>query len=88
MNTRSEKKYSFTDFMSNIGGLFGLWFGISFVDMSELIRRIFQQNSKFLLQIILISTEFSQYTCKIKRLKIIIFIIYLMKKFKTISSNY
>ena len=32
----SEKKYSFTDFMSNIGGLFGLYFGLSFVDMSQM----------------------------------------------------
>ena len=34
----SENKYSFVDFMSNIGGLFGLWFGISFIDMSHLIK--------------------------------------------------
>ena len=35
---KCENKYSFVDFMSNIGGLFGLWFGITFIDMSQLIR--------------------------------------------------
>ena len=34
----SAEKYSFTDFMSNIGGLFGLWFGITIIDMSEMIQ--------------------------------------------------
>src|SRR5882672_10418563 len=36
----SHKKYSFVDFMSNIGGLVSLWFGMSFIDTSALIRLI------------------------------------------------
>ena len=36
----SDKKYSFVDFMSNIGGLIGLWFGMSFIDTSALIRLV------------------------------------------------
>ena len=34
----SEEKYTFVDYLSNIGGLCGLWFGISFIDMSQLIK--------------------------------------------------
>ena len=36
----SEPKYSFFDYLSNIGGLCGLWFGFSFIDMSEMIKAI------------------------------------------------
>ena len=36
----SEHKYSFVDYMSNIGGLFGLWFGITFIDMSQWMKMI------------------------------------------------
>src|ERR1700742_61404 len=36
---KSDKKYSFVDFLSNIGGLIGLWFGISFIDTSAFIRQ-------------------------------------------------
>src|SRR6202012_5266212 len=35
---KSDKKYSFVGFMSNIGGIIGLWFGMSFIDTSVLIR--------------------------------------------------
>ena len=35
---KSDKKYSFVDFMSNIGGIVGLWFWMSFIDTSALIR--------------------------------------------------
>ena len=35
---KSDKKYSFVGFMSNIGGIVGLWFGMSFIDTSALIR--------------------------------------------------
>ena len=35
---KSDKKYSFVDFLSNIGGLIGLWFGMSFIDTSAFIR--------------------------------------------------
>ena len=37
---KSDKKYSFVDFLSNIGGLIGLWFGMSFIDTSAFIRQI------------------------------------------------
>ena len=37
---KSEKKYSFVGFLSNIGGLIGLWFGMSFIDTSALIRLV------------------------------------------------
>ena len=28
------------EFIANIGGLFGLWLGMSFIDMSEMIKHI------------------------------------------------
>jgi len=37
---KSEKKYSFVDYLSHMGGLIGLWFGMSFVDTSALIRLV------------------------------------------------
>ena len=77
----SEKKYSFTDFMSNIGGLFGLWFGISFVDMSQLLINL----KNYLLAHI----DFNRIQAnllKFKRFKFIILIIYLLRKFKSIIS--
>src|SRR5882672_1780119 len=36
----SDNKYSFVDFISNIGGMIGLWFGMSFIDTSALIRLV------------------------------------------------
>ena len=44
----SEHKYSFVDYMSNIGGLFGLWFGITFIDMSQWIK-MFLDKFKFII---------------------------------------
>ena len=44
----AEGKQNFIEFMSNIGGLFGLWFGLSFIDMSEVIRTIFGYSRIFL----------------------------------------
>ena len=44
----SDKKYSFVDFMSNIGGLISLWFGMSFIDTSALIRLILLKAKHFL----------------------------------------
>ena len=35
----AEHKYSSVDYMSKIGGLFGLWFGITFLDISELMKK-------------------------------------------------
>ena len=37
---KSDAKYSFVDYMSNMGGLVGLWFGFAFIDISALIRVI------------------------------------------------
>src|SRR6201996_5375841 len=34
----SQIKYSFVDYMSNIGGLFGLWVGLSFIDIFQSIK--------------------------------------------------
>ena len=42
----SHKKYSFVDFLSNIGGLIGLWFGMSFIDTSALIRQTLNYRSE------------------------------------------
>ena len=81
----SEKKYSFTDFMSNIGGLFGLWFGLSLVDMSQLIRKILINFKNFLL----VHIDFNRiltFLGRLRRFKFIIFVIYLMKKFKHLIS--
>ena len=36
----AQENESFIEFLSNIGGLFGLWFGMSFIDMSQLIETI------------------------------------------------
>ena len=36
----AEPKLEFVDFISNIGGLFGLYFGLSFIDLSELLKLI------------------------------------------------
>ena len=36
----SEPKYRFVDYLSNIGGLCGLWFGFAFIDFSELLKII------------------------------------------------
>ena len=36
----AERKLSFVLFLSNIGGLFGLWFGLAFIDVSKLIKPI------------------------------------------------
>ena len=77
----SEKKYSFTDFMSNIGGLFGLWFGISFVDMSQLFQTISMNIKNYLLAHIDFNRILSL-LIKLKRFKFIIFFIYFVKKFK------
>ena len=44
----SDKKYSFVDFLSNIGGLIGLWFGMSFIGTSALIRLILNRIKVFI----------------------------------------
>jgi len=44
----SDKKYSFVDFMSNIGGIVGLWFGMSFIDTSALIRLVLNRIKLFI----------------------------------------
>src|SRR6201999_3580509 len=36
----SSKKFLFVNYLSNIGGLISLWFGVSFIDSSALIRHI------------------------------------------------
>ena len=46
---KSGAKYSFVDFMSNIGGLIGLWFGMSFIDTSALIRLVLNHIKLFIL---------------------------------------
>ena len=43
-----EHKYSFVEFMSKLGGLFGLWVGISFIDTSKLIKMILGKVKYFL----------------------------------------
>src|SRR5882724_4545568 len=35
---KSEPKYTFVFFLSNIGGLFGLCFGLAFIDVSVVIK--------------------------------------------------
>src|SRR5882724_9629919 len=35
---KSEPKYTFVLFLSNIGGLFGLWFGLAFIDVSVVMK--------------------------------------------------
>ena len=77
----SEKKYSFTDFMSNIGGLFGLWFGISFVDMSQFIGVI----STKIKQIILLYIDFNKVLAVLEKFKtwyMVKFITNCVKKFR------
>src|ERR1700744_1031842 len=49
---KSEKKYSFVGFLSNIGGLIGLWFGVSFIDTSALIRLVLIRIKLFALYVI------------------------------------
>ena len=36
----AEPKSGFVDFISNIGGLFGLYFGLSFIDISDILKSI------------------------------------------------
>jgi hypothetical protein len=35
-----EPKYSFVDYISNIGGIISLWFGLAVIDLSIIMRRI------------------------------------------------
>ena len=45
----AEPKSGFVDFISNIGGLFGLYFGLSFIDISHILKSI-TRKIKFYLQ--------------------------------------
>src|SRR6202000_2676853 len=45
---KSEPKYSFVNYLSNIGGLVGLWFGFAFIDTSALITLFISYTKLFL----------------------------------------
>ena len=45
----SQIKSSFVDYMSNIGGLFGLWVGLSFIDVFQSIKSLIRKSKIFLL---------------------------------------
>ena len=49
----SQIKYTFVDYMSNIGGLFGLWVGLSYIDVIHSIKTLIRKTSKYLLKFIL-----------------------------------
>ena len=44
----SSNKYSILDYMSNIGGLIGLWFGIAFIDINIILKSILRRFKLFL----------------------------------------
>ena len=77
----SENKYSFSDFCSNIGGLFGLWFGLSLLDMSEMLSQSIRLMKRFFL--ILIDIEkIITILARLKSRKTIKLIILLLKQFR------
>src|ERR1700761_2292425 len=45
----SQIKYTFVDYMSNIGGLFGLWVGLSFIDVIHTFKVLIRKAKIFLL---------------------------------------
>src|ERR1700761_9286803 len=45
----SQIKCSFIDYLSNIGGLFGLWVGLSFIDVFQSIKSLVIKTKIFLL---------------------------------------
>ena len=45
----SQIKWSFIDYMSNIGGLFGLWVGLSFIDVFKTIKPLIRKTELFVL---------------------------------------
>ena len=47
----SESSISFVLYLSNIGGLFGLWFGLSFIDIASVIK-VLLKKVKHLIRII------------------------------------
>ena len=72
-----ENKYSFVDYISNIGGIFGLWFGISFIDMSQLIKMI-----SWKIQTYLFLNNFNTILLLIANIKAIRMVIQLLNNFK------
>ena len=78
MNTILKRNTVFSDFMSNIGGLFGLWFGISFVDMTQVFIRLSINIKIFFLSHIDLNLILSV----LSRFKFVIIIIHWMKKLK------
>ena len=42
-------RQSYVEFVTDIGGLFGLWLGMSFIDMSELIKQFIPLTKRFLI---------------------------------------
>ena len=45
----SQIKYTFVDYMSNIGGLFGLYIGLSFVDVLQVVKSLFGKLKTFII---------------------------------------
>src|ERR1700744_6027687 len=44
----SQIKYTFVDYMSNIGGLFGLWVGLSFIDVFQSVKILIRKTKIFI----------------------------------------
>ena len=82
----AENKYNFVDYMSNIGGLFGLWFGITFIDMSQLIKAFLRRLNLLILYYInfaIISRLFARF----KRLRNIKILLDKIRAFASILEN-
>ena len=48
----SESRISFVLYLSNIGGLIGLWFGLSFIDIASVIKGLFKKIKLIIMKMI------------------------------------
>ena len=79
MNTILKRNTVLLTLCQKIGGLFGLWFGISFVDMSQLFRKI----STFVKNFLLAHIDFNRIITtliRFRKFKMVMLIIYWMNK--------
>ena len=76
----AKHKYSFVDYMSNIGGLFGLWFGITFIDMSQWIKTILGKFENFIWTYINFRS-IAQLIAYIKAIRLIVIILNKLRNF-------